>query len=148
MRLPGFEETWGVPAGSNPPGDGSAAGLVDQDSDDNPGVTLYGSGPVPTISWAARRTVADIELQVASPTALGGRTTSSTAQSIAGGPAQRVIAGRQRAGADGSAIFIRADGLDGSGVVDQNQDGRVTCAEMAPWIGQVLPLPREHACTP
>ena len=148
VQLPGFEESWGLPAGTNPPGDGSVAGLIDQDSDDDPGVSLFGSGPVPTITWAARRTTANLELQVASPTALGGRTTSTTTQSIAGGPAQRVIAGRQRAGTDGSAIFIRADGIDGSGRVDANQDGRVTCAEMAPWIGQVLPLPREYACTP
>lgn len=148
VSLPGFEEVWGVPPGTNPPGEGVTAGLVDQDSDDDPGVSLFGSGAVPTITWASRRTIADLSLQVASPTALGGRTTSSTGQSIAGGPAQRVIGGRQRAGADGTAIFIRADGLDGSGVVDQNQDGRVTCAEMSPWIGQVLPLPREYACTP
>lgn len=148
VRIAGFEETWGLPVGTNPPADGSTAGLVDQDSDDDPGVSLFGTGAVPTISWASRRTVADLELQVASPTALGGRTVSATRQSIAGGPAQRVVTGRQRAGADGSAIFVRADGLDGSGLVDQNQDGRVTCAEMSPWIGQVLPLPREYACTP
>ena len=148
VRITGFEESWGLPAGTNPPGDGNLAGLIDQDADDDPGVSLFGTGAVPTISWAARRTVADFALQVASPTALGGVTTSSTAQSIAGGPAERVIAGRQRAGANGSAIFIRADGLDGSGIVDQNQNGAVTCAEMAPWIGQVLPLPREYACTP
>lgn len=147
VSLPGFSERWGIGEGANVPAEGSGTdGLVDQDADGDPGISLYGSGAVPTVSWAARLTRADLALQVISPTSLGGRTDSTTTQAILGGSAERLLRGRARSPAPGTAIFVRADGVDGAGLVDQNRDGAVTCAEMAPWIGAALPLPREAAC--
>lgn len=147
VSLPGFEERWGVGPNVAVPAEGSGTdALVDQDADGDPGVSLFGSGAIPTVSWAARVTTADLTLQVSNLTTLSGRVTSNTTQSILGGSAERLLQGRTRSPAAGNAFFIRADGLDGSGVVDQNQDGAVTCAEMAPWIGQALPAPRKAAC--
>lgn len=146
VSLPGFSETWGLADGASVPAEGDTTGVADQDDDGDPGVTLYGTSAVPTQSWAARATTARIDLQVADVLTLSGQTSSQTVQSIIGGPASRLLEGRERASQPGSAIFVRADGIDGAGVVDQNQDGRVTCAELGPWIGNVLPAPREPAC--
>lgn len=145
--LNGFEERWGLPPQADLPAAGMD-GLLDQDADGDPGVTLFGNGPVPSIAWAARLTTARIDLQVGNLTTLGGRTTSDTAQRIVGGPAQRLLDGRTRTPEPGTAIFVRADGIDGSAAADQNRDGFVSCAEVAPWIGAALPLPRAPACTP
>ncbi|MCA9527228.1 MAG: hypothetical protein KC549_13140 [Myxococcales bacterium] len=154
VTLDGFEERWGLAAGaalpSEPEGaaEVEAAGLLDQDEDEDPGVTVRGNGATPTVAWVAEQTTARISLRVASPRALTGLTQAERQQTVLGGPAARALRGRERAGAQGEILLIRADGLDGNLRLDANGDGLVQCVELAAWVGDPLPAPRPWPCQP
>ncbi len=140
ISLRGYEERWGLEAGASPPAEPAGVdtvedqGLVDGDADGDPGVTLRGSGPVPTIAWAARLTTADFELSL-EEFCMVGRTTSATTQSIVGGPATRALRGRRRSPEGGEALFVRAEGAS-----------TLRCTDLAGAIGAQLPLPTGAAC--
>ncbi len=153
VALSGWTERWGLLEDAELPREpGGAAAvqspeLVDQDGDERPGITLRGDGPVPTVSWAARITSADFALGAVNG-GLQGHTRASTRQTIVGGPAARLLRGWDRGDAPGDALFVRADGTQGSTRLDGNGDGLVSCAEVVPWVGTVLPNPSKVGCEP
>jgi hypothetical protein len=148
-----WAEQWGLAAGAalpaEPAGISEVAteGVVDQDEDGRPGVTLRGSGPVPTETWAARHTQTRLLIQGGDETVLLGRTINTlTAQTILGGPATRVIRGRSRSGQNSALAMVRVDGQFGSSRADANGDGVISCAELAPFVGTVLAAPLPAPC--
>ena len=151
VALAGWAERWGLLDDAGPPEEPSGAAqvesedVVDQDQDEAPGVTLRGTGPVPTLSWSARLTEAEFVLQVVRG-GLMGATSSATSETILGGPAARLLRGRTREGQEGGAVFVRADGRGGSDRADANADGRLTCGELQPWLGPVLAGPTPVGC--
>lgn len=151
LRFPIWRETWGLasPDAALPAETDAAAEdpvVADQDGDGNPGVTLAGTGEVPTLSWAVRRTDASFDLEIRDAVILIGTTQSETDQRIVGGPAARVVRGRRREGAAGEALFVRADGLFRSPRADADADGVLTCGELGPFLFDVLPPPPPDAC--
>lgn len=151
--LNGFEESWGLAPGASLPAEpaGAAvvmsAGVLDQDEDGAPGVTVEGNGVVPTRAWVARTTRATFRLRVGQG-GLAGVSEAETAQVVLGGPASRALRGRQRQGLAAEVLLVRADGQEGSARLDANGDGQLACRELAAWVGNPLPLPRAWACQP
>ncbi len=152
VNLARWGELWGIrdgallptPMGIEQIGDGEP--IFDQDGDGHPGVTLEGSGLVPTTSYVARITEADFALTNTGGPNLSGRCGSQTAQVVLGGPATRLLRPRAYTVAEaGAALFLRADGLAGSDDIGVADD-RVTCAEVAAF-SELLDVPEEGACT-
>lgn len=152
LVMGGWRETWGLePGAALPPEAGDvdlvdSGALLDQDDDGDPGVTLEGDGQVPTVSWAARETVASFAFTRVGDTQLVGETRSAVAQTIIGGPATRALRGRIRQALPGDALFLRVDGRFAAPNLDTDGDGAVTCAELASLIGGALPAPRTPGC--
>ncbi len=155
VNLTGWSERWGLVDGASLPGepsgidqldaaDAEAAGVLYQDGDKQVGVTLEGTGAVPTRTFVARITSADFQL-LASRLDLTGTSTSTTEQVVLGGPATRLVRGRTRVAASGNAGFLRADGLNGADDIGVG-DGVVQCAEMVRWVNTPLAPPADGAC--
>ena len=150
--LEGWTEIWGVETGAKFPDEPDSIetslpeGLDDTDEDGEPAVTLRGTGEVPTEAWAARATSADFALVALDSARYGGQTRSATRQSVVGGPAQRLLSGREREGMAGDAFWIRADGRLGGPDADANGDGVWTCDELRALIGTSLPPIPELDC--
>lgn len=151
LVVEGWSERWGLADGAAPPPEPAGVepvvgdALVDQDEDGEPGVTLRGDSSVPTIAWAARLTEAGFALTT-DGRAMVGTTRSSTAETIVGGPASRLLRGRTRRPREGGAVFLRADGRFGTPRLDANQDGAVSCREMLA-LAEALPAPAAAPCT-
>ncbi|MCA9543393.1 MAG: hypothetical protein KC613_03355 [Myxococcales bacterium] len=146
-------ETWGLAEGAAPPAEptGIAAadlsGVVDQDGDGHPGITVRGDGPVPTIAWVARRTEVVFDLLTdINALLLQGVASARTRQTVLGGPATRVLRGRRRADGQGNVAWIRLNGPAGQVPLDRNGDGALSCAELAALYGDPLAPPWGGAC--
>lgn len=122
-------------------------GTFDQDRDRHPGVTLRGTGNVPTTSYVARVTVVDFQLEKRRGPDMSGVSGAVTEEIVLGGPATRLLRPRERAnGEQQDALFVRADGLLGSDDVGV-ADGKVTCAEVQAWLAEErLPAAAAGVC--
>jgi len=151
FELRGLQERWGLEADRPIPSEPEglelleAAGIFDQDEDQRPGVTLRGDGSVPSEAWAVRLTQWSMFLQMEEQL-LVGSTEAVTNQSILGGPATRLLRGRQRDGGSGGALFLRVDGLEGSDQADINENAALSCAEAEPYFTQLDPSPDFRTC--
>ncbi|MCA9537421.1 MAG: hypothetical protein KC620_00955 [Myxococcales bacterium] len=149
LILQGWEERWGLEAGAAVPREpagaavDNAAGVFDADADGDLGVTLRGDGTAGEVSFAVRRTRAEFVLEYKEVRLLAGRMSSTTEQAILGGPNAAALRGRTRAGASAVIAFVRGDGRNGAPRIDRDSDGRVDCAELAPFIGPVLGPPTD-----
>lgn len=145
-----WAERWGLdetsalptePAGAAPL---ESEAVVDADGDEYPGVTVKGSGPVPTVAWVARLTEASLNITGGDGVVLQGNTRAATAEVVVGGPASRWLRGRSRGQGDGQLDLVRVDGRDGAPALVQS--GRLTCAEVIGLIGPVFSGPRITDC--
>lgn len=147
LRLTGFDERWGLAADAGnlpelPPVDPTTLpGVIDMDADEDPGVTLHGDGEVPIEVFAVRQTAGVLALLPDGDGQLVGRTRTQTREYMVGGPAARATGDRKHAVGEGTAVFVRADGLAGAPRVDADRDGQVTCAEAARLYARLPPLP-------
>jgi hypothetical protein len=150
LRLAGFDERWGLAFDAAnlpeiaPVDPTTLPGVIDMDTDEEPGVTLHGDGEVPLEVFAVRQTAGVLALVPDGEGRLVGRTRTQTREYMIGGPAARATGERIHAVGEGTAVFVRADGLAGAPRVDADRDGRITCAEASRLYARLPALPTER----